>query len=168
MKREKIIASFIVFIMFVTNCYLGQLFAANDVSFKKGTYKLDDTKTYILNIPSYTTVHEFKKNITQSAKVLGVDSKNEKKEYIKTGDVVRIGTEAYMAVVLGDIDGDGKCTYKDILMEQWLYDNPNSDLVEYQKMKLARRRSRGGSRRSIGRRNNSSLSRSFTMDDGYT
>lgn len=144
MNIKKIVAVFIVFILFITNFYVRQSLAVGDISFKKGTYKLDETETYILNIPNYTTVHEFKKNITQSAKVVGVNSKDEKKEYIKTGDVVNVGTKAYMAVVLGDIDGDGKCTYKDILMEQWLYDNPDSDLTEYQKMKLSRRKSRGG------------------------
>lgn len=154
MKKKLAVFGILIIFLF-SSCFIYSVDATKTMAFKKGKYKFDSTNKYIIDIPGYTTVKEFKSNIItfslKGKKAITVDGvKDEEREYIKTGDVVKVGSNTYIAVVLGDIDGDGKCTYKDILMEQWLYDNPDSDLVEYAKMRKSRRRKSGSTNANAG------------------
>lgn len=112
--------------IFLINCTTIQTLA---VSFKKDIYSIDSSGKYIIDIPGYTTIEEFKSNVSSIRSITISETTgeaDESKELIKTGDKIIIGSESYIAVVLGDIDKDGKCTYKDILIEQDLVSNKKS------------------------------------------
>ena len=146
--NKKIATLGLIIILLFTSFFIYPVNGIRTMALIKGKYKFDGN--YIIDIPGYTTVKEFKKNILSLFKVEVEGITKEDKEFIKTGDTIKTGGQTYTAVVTGDIDGDGKCTYKDILMEQWIYDNPNSDFVEYAKMIKSRRRSRGSTNASSG------------------
>ena len=147
MNKKLAILGLIIILLF-TSFFIYPVNGIKTMALIKGKYKYDGN--YIIDIPGYTTVKEFKRNVLSLFKVKVEGVTKEDKEYIKTGDVIKVGGQTYTAVVTGDIDGDGKCTYKDILMEQWIYDNPNSDFVEYANMIKSRRRSRGSTNASSG------------------
>lgn len=107
------------------NCLTIEIYAA---SFKSDTYSFDSTGKYILDVPSNTTIKQFKSNVNcKSISISGVsDDTNEDSELIKTGSSVNIDEKNYTVIVLGDIDGDGQCTYKDILLEKDYYENNKS------------------------------------------
>ena len=59
------------------------------------------------------------------------DDVDEETELVKTGDEITIDDTTYIAVVSGDIDGDGKVTYKDILLEQDYIDSKGKKTDRY-------------------------------------
>lgn len=106
----------------------------NAFSFKPYTYRLDSTGKYILNIKGYTTLKKFKNNIRGNIKIKFesvYDDADEEAELVKTGDEITIDDTTYIAVVSGDIDGDGKVTYKDILLEQDYIDSKGKKTDRY-------------------------------------
>lgn len=113
---------------------IGFSIKVNAFSFKPYTYRLDSTGKYILNIKGYTTLKKFKNNIRGNIKIKFesvYDDVDEETELVKTGDEITIDDTTYIAVVSGDIDGDGKVTYKDILLEQDYIDSKGKKTDRY-------------------------------------
>ena len=90
---------------------------------KKCSFRILDDK-YIVNVKGHTTLNVFKTyiNVPNPDKQIEFPSYgngyNYDLEFVKTGDEVKINGTQYTIIVLGDIDRDGKCTYKDILIEK--------------------------------------------------
>lgn len=126
---KKIVLMVVLWIMII-----GFSIKVNAFTFKPYTYKFDSTGKYILDIKGYTTLSKFKNNIRGhiSIKFESVDEDvDEEAELVKTGDEITIDDTTYIAVVSGDIDGDGKVTYKDILLEQDYIDSKGKKTDRY-------------------------------------
>lgn len=118
MKKFLICVVFLIFVLFflVAGAYLSKVNAATNFTSK--SYTIDGN--YILDIPPYLKVSNFESVVSGSK----VETDTTNNSYVKTGDLIKIGSKSYTAVVLGDVNidssghGDGKCNYKDVLREQ--------------------------------------------------
>lgn len=126
MKRRKLIFRLIFMIIVL-------VFSLNSVSMAKirirhsSQYKLADDEFdiydgYIYNVFPGTTLETFTSGenfsgIFNKVKVYrGEEELTNKKEIIKTGDIANLNGSSYCIMVYGDLNKDGKYTYKDVLV----------------------------------------------------
>jgi hypothetical protein len=153
-NSRRIIINVLIIFLVILYCFIGKVQGVNNLNVNNsplvtnyllqnseqkitlGIYKYYTDKNggkYIVDIPGYTTVSEFLRHVFLSEVEVENYRFNQNKdtEYIKTGDIVKINNTKYTAIVLGDLDKDGKCTYKDILAIQNRYNGrlPNVDLM---------------------------------------
>ena len=96
-----------------------QTITVNPITLTSDVYTVEETR--VGKIQPETTVEEFKRNIVTNADIVEIYNKSgqklEENDTIGTGVVLKLNNiKNYTLIVLGDVDGDSRANFTDILL----------------------------------------------------